>query len=407
MTPNDNEKEFNQPIKPNPDKPATDKPSDQEGLPKVGGSMDKGKSYFKYALFGLIAVSLIYSGFFSSKKTPNNVIDSKQQEKIRPNFESVKTPQISVATTPMASSPEQRPDINPELVKIQKALEELQSEENKLYEMRLKSPIEVYSSSGGSSSTSMNFSTESSDLASPETKSRLPLSQEQISALSRAGVGDDPNSAFMEKNSGISKTPREEAGRIPYFSETVLQGTMIHGLLDSAINSDLPGPIEGHVTQDVYGPTGILLIPKGSKLNGAYNSGLVMGQKRVCVMWSRVTLPNGVYVMLGSPGTDTLGRSGMAADVLETHFWEKFGGATLVSIVGGLVATAGVDEEAGYNSASEYRMMMSNNFQSSANSALLANMNIKNTIHVYQGDKIAAVVSRDLSFHDVLHEENS
>jgi type IV secretion system protein VirB10 len=156
------------------------------------------------------------------------------------------------------------------------------------------------------------------------------------------------------------------------------------------------------VSQDVYGNTGDkLLIPKGSTLIGQYSSGIAMGQQRVFVMWTRLIRPDGVSMMLGSPGTDRLGTAGLGADVLQTHFWERFGGATLVSIVGGLVATAGVSEDAGYNSASDYRMMMADNFQQSANATLLSTVSRKPTIIVYQGSKINVFVNRDLSFHDV------
>ena len=136
-------------------------------------------------------------------------------------------------------------------------------------------------------------------------------------------------------------------------------------------------------------------------MNGIYNSGTLLGQRRVMTMWTRVRRADGVIINLASPGTDSLGASGFDADVLQTHFWERFGGATLVSIVGGLVATAGVSQDAGYNSASDYRMMMSQNFQQTANSQLLAGMNRKPTIVKRHGAAIDVFVNRDLSFHNV------
>ncbi|ATU74109.1 hypothetical protein CT154_16155 [Komagataeibacter xylinus] len=65
----------------------------------------------------------------------------------------------------------------------------------------------------------------------------------------------------------------------PYILQT---GTIIAGALNTKVSSDLPGQIVGHVTQNVYdSPTGrFLLVPQGSTLFGAYNSGISFGQQR-------------------------------------------------------------------------------------------------------------------------------
>ena len=48
--------------------------------------------------------------------------------------------------------------------------------------------------------------------------------------------------------------------------------------------------------------------------------------------WSSLT-PAGVSVALGGIGADALGRSGQTGQV-DTHFWERFGSAALISVFG-------------------------------------------------------------------------
>ena len=50
------------------------------------------------------------------------------------------------------------------------------------------------------------------------------------------------------------------------------------------------------------------------------------------VLWSRAKTPTGVVVTLASPATDSLGRAGFDGEI-DTHFFERFGGALLLSIV--------------------------------------------------------------------------
>ena len=87
---------------------------------------------------------------------------------------------------------------------------------------------------------------------------------------------------------------------------------MIRGVLETGIQSDLPGNVRASVSEDVYSFDGRrVLIPKGTMLTGEYRSGVVRGQSRVLIIWTRMLRADGVSLMLGSYGTDNLGRSGL------------------------------------------------------------------------------------------------
>ena len=97
----------------------------------------------------------------------------------------------------------------------------------------------------------------------------------------------------------------------------ITQGTFISGVLETAINSDLPGMIRAIVDQNVYGRTGqVVVIPKGSRLVGRYNANLTGGQARVFVVWSRLERPDGVVADIGSPGVDGLGVAGLGLSLI-------------------------------------------------------------------------------------------
>ncbi|MFX4581744.1 TrbI/VirB10 family protein, partial [Acinetobacter baumannii] len=68
----------------------------------------------------------------------------------------------------------------------------------------------------------------------------------------------------------------------------VAQGTFIRGVLETAVQSDLPGMVRATVTENVWSFDGRrVLIPAGSRLIGEYKSGIAQGQTRVFVVWTR------------------------------------------------------------------------------------------------------------------------
>lgn len=210
----------------------------------------------------------------------------------------------------------------------------------------------------------------------------------------------DPNKAFLVEASN-SKTEHVYAthyGPLPY---VIGQGKFIFGTLSTAINSDLPGQIAAIVSEDVYGEQGRkILIPKGSQLIGEYRSGLVNNQSRLFVVWTRLKEPNGVDIQIGSPGTDSLGQTGVTG-VVDNHYAARYLGATLIALIGAGAANVGVHGSDEYNSMAAYRQSVSQALASQASDTLNQNINIPPTIHVPQGEKIIVYVNRDLDFSGV------
>jgi type IV secretion system protein VirB10 len=210
---------------------------------------------------------------------------------------------------------------------------------------------------------------------------------------------NNPDAAFINQQDDIVSV---SAKRLAHPELTVPAGELIPAILETAINSELPGMVRAITTQDVYSLSGgNLLIPKGATLVGQFNANVVAGQSRMLVVWNRVQMSNGVMVTLNSPGTDTLGRAGQGADYIDRHFIERFGSSALLSILGAYSANSGVNGQTEYNSESQYRTAISGSFQQASRQALEQGMMIKPTLQINQGTRINVFVAHDLDFNGV------
>lgn len=185
------------------------------------------------------------------------------------------------------------------------------------------------------------------------------------------------------------------AGRLGNAAFTVPEGTVLAGTLETALNSDLPGHVRAVVSRNVTSFDGSrVLIPKGSRLVGQYQSNLAVGQQRTFIIWERLIRPDGVTIALASPGTDSLGRAGVTGKV-DGHFMRRFGAALLLSVI---------DAGSRAISASSGNIVIAGGAggaSSAASAGLQNDLSIPPTIKVAQGTAIRIFLNRDLDFSDV------
>lgn len=173
---------------------------------------------------------------------------------------------------------------------------------------------------------------------------------------------------------------------------TVTQGTLIPAVLETAIDTDVPGFVRAVVSTDVRSFDGSqVLIPRSSRLVGQYKSGLSAGQKRAYVIWTRLIRPDGVSVDIASPAVGFGGETGLKGKV-DSHFFERFGSSMLLSVIGGIPALIG-------NSAS---VIVGGGGQSAAAAAIGQSGQISPTVRVRQGQPIRVFTSKDLDFSKVM-----
>lgn len=188
----------------------------------------------------------------------------------------------------------------------------------------------------------------------------------------------------------------------------ITEGTMVPCVLQTAIDSTLPGLVTCVVPIDIRGSTGdVVLLDRGTKIVGQIQTGLMQGQNRVFVDWTRAETPDHVIVTLDSPGSDELGRAGLPG-AIDNHFWERFGGALMLTLVqGGLdAATIEAAGQGNANSSTQqaglgFVYAAQSNGQSVANTALQNTINIAPTLTKNQGDTVSLIVAHDLDFSSV------
>ena len=243
-------------------------------------------------------------------------------------------------------------------------------------------------------------------------------------ATDAAAKEDDQNIAFLNAH-GSQKVAGEKVEKIERVDALVPAGTLVHGVLETAIQSDLAGSIRAITSEDVYSFDGRrILIPAGTRLIGEYKSGIKTGQVRVFVIWTRMLTPNGISANLGSTGTDGLGRGGMTGDV-DNHYAERFGAATALTFIG---AGASFFSSWGFGAGGQATQSQSSttnaagvtvtvttqdlsvqarqkaadasaqSLQKMAEDTLQEYLKIPPTIHVDQGEPIVIFLRRDLDF---------
>lgn len=258
-------------------------------------------------------------------------------------------------------------------------------------EARLHSPMLIYDASGHD---------ETPPAAKPVPADPLaPLLAAQLQGATAAqGQHQDhgtPSEGYAERTQAFAKAAFDQApdaasARRISMDNRIAEGKMLAATLETAIDSDLPGKLRAVVTADVWSEDGSRrLVRKGSRLIGDYRSGLVRGQTRVFVIWTRLLEPDGTDIAIGSPGTDDLGRAGLTGTI-DRHFAERFGAAFLLSLIGSATTAS--------QGGSTFVINTSQGFGQVAQESLQDSINIPPTIIVDQGAPVQVFVARDLVF---------
>jgi type IV secretion system protein VirB10 len=241
---------------------------------------------------------------------------------------------------------------------------------------RLRAPAVVFDNGPAAGAGNMAMA-QAGPLAAPATTTRQ----------SREGLS--PEELFAERVSGRADTATADRMNNP--ATTVAQGTLMTAVLETAINSDLPGYVRAVISQDVKSYDGRrVLIPRGAHLIGEYKSGLAVGQSRAYILWTRLLRPDGVSIALASPATDYSGQNGLGGKV-DGHFMKRFGAAILLSVIGAAGQAVG-----GGNGT-----VVLAGPQAAVSAGAQRDMNIPPTVKVGLGQPIRVFTARDLDFSSV------
>ncbi len=357
----------------------------ERGIPEVATSTRQNN--WPVGGFGITIVALLL--WFINKpdgdSQPQLTDPTPQEFSVPTRFDPPNMPEPSATDTAAIATASARIDPYQREFEVElqrRALREAEAAQ-KLAEQRRRSPILVFDQKTAAASPS---------IASPAFAGAVPAEAQASDPTVT------PSEAFAARI-GDERTATASALFVQNPSTLLAQGSLIRGVLETAIQSDLPGLTRAEVSHDVYSFDGSrLLIPKGSRLIGKYQSGLLRGQTRVFVIWTRLLRPDGASIQIGSPGTDLLGRAGLAGEV-DRHFFEIFGASILLSLIdGGIqVAAASVSN----TNTSTTINQGGNDISRAAEIALRDSINIPPTIHIDQGSPIQVFVAKDLDFINV------
>ena len=124
-------------------------------------------------------------------------------------------------------------------------------------------------------------------------------------------------------------------------------GSIIPGIFITGVKSTLPGRMIGQVRENVYDSTtgNHLLIPKGARLLGMYDSNVTFGQDRIMIIWERIIFPSGKSIQLDRfVGTDLSGYAGVTGKV-NNHYGKLLTSVVLSSIIGAGTAIVTNDDD--------------------------------------------------------------
>ncbi|MDR1648999.1 MAG: hypothetical protein LBR71_01955 [Synergistaceae bacterium] len=234
-----------------------------------------------------------------------------------------------------------------------------------------------------------------------------------LAALLQQGQTPDANGQAQKQdflrgaNGGGSLTPQGYSDSLPVpqqFPYELKAGTIIPGVLLTGINSDLPGSVIAQVSENVWDTaTGkYILIPKGTRILGVYDSRVSFGQRRILLVWNRLVFPNGTTLdIAGSPGVDQAGYSGLSGKVNE-HWGTMLKSALLASV---FVAGAEIVYDSDSSGNSENKSPRDVAAESAAGSIIDMGTKVMNkaadiqpTITIRPGKKMGIFVQKDVVF---------
>jgi type IV secretion system protein VirB10 len=217
-----------------------------------------------------------------------------------------------------------------------------------------------------------------------------PIAPSTASPVAASTEGAAPTE--LDQLRHVSAIGQARARRLGDRSFLILAGTSLPCILQTALDTSTPGFVSCVIPQDVYSENGaVVLLEKGTKVLGEYRSSLKAGQTRLFVLWTRAVTPNGVALDLASPASDALGRAGFDGDI-DRHFWERFGGALLLSIV-----DDGAAAVASKNGALETLRLPSD----AASVALEHSIDLPPTLKKAPGSEVAIFAAQDFDFSGV------
>lgn len=376
------------------------------GIPSVAGKKTSPAKNRNLALMAALVVLMLVCiafGFYQKHSARN--APPKQQEQAAPMFSG------RTLTLPPLSQI-QPPEPQPAPVVIKESAEPKPEKESGL----IQEPPAIQMRQTGNGPM-VNGTKEKPEPTLAEKRNMAPMMAESAS-LKDADVDDGKGLASTLRDEGFdSGTGRSSGGKLggllssvstPPTNATMMpdrnlllpKGTFIDCVLETKLDTTVPGMTSCVIPRDVYSANGrVLLIERGSKAIGEYKGAVENGLNRIFVLWTQIQTPKGVRVNIDSPATDALGGSGMAGEI-DFHWWARFGNALLFTLIQDgfdFAMTKQTENNGGVN----YYQNSEDGMNQIIQEAMRQSGNIPPTLTKNQGERVGIFVARDVDFSKV------
>lgn len=376
------------------------------GIPSVAGKKSSPAKNRNLALMAALVVLMLVCiafGFYHKHSARN--APPKQQEQAAPMFSG------RTLTLPPLSQI-QPPEPQPAPVVIKESAEPKPERESGL----IQEPPAIQMRQTGNGPM-VNSTKEKPEPTLAEKRNMAPMMAESAS-LKDADVDDGKGLASTLRDEGFdSGTGRSSGGKLggllssvstPPTNATMMpdrnlllpKGTFIDCVLETKLDTTVPGMTSCVIPRDVYSANGrVLLIERGSKAIGEYKGAVENGLNRIFVLWTQIQTPKGVRVNIDSPATDALGGSGMAGEI-DFHWWARFGNALLFTLIQDGFDFA-MTKQSENNGGVNYYQNSEDGMNQIIQEAMRQSGNIPPTLTKNQGERVGIFVARDVDFSKV------
>ena len=376
------------------------------GIPSVAGKKSSPAKNRNLALMAALVVLMLVCiafGFYHKHSARN--APPKQQEQATPMFSG------RTFTLPPLSQI-QPPEPQPAPVVIKESAEPKPERESGL----IQEPPAIQMRQTGNGPM-VNSTKEKPEPTLAEKRNMAPMMAESAS-LKDADVDDGKGLASTLRDEGFdSGTGRSSGGKLggllssvstPPTNATMMpdrnlllpKGTFIDCVLETKLDTTVPGMTSCVIPRDVYSANGrVLLIERGSKAIGEYKGAVENGLNRIFVLWTQIQTPKGVRVNIDSPATDALGGSGMAGEI-DFHWWARFGNALLFTLIQDGFDFA-MTKQSENNGGVNYYQNSEDGMNQIIQEAMRQSGNIPPTLTKNQGERVGIFVARDVDFSKV------
>lgn len=376
------------------------------GIPSVAGKKSSPAKNRNLALMAALVVLMLVCiafGFYHKHSARN--APPKQQEQATPMFSG------RTLTLPPLSQI-QPPEPQPAPVVIKESAEPKPERESGL----IQEPPAIQMRQTGNGPM-VNSTKEKPEPTLAEKRNMAPMMAESAS-LKDADVDDGKGLASTLRDEGFDSgtgrssdgklggllssvsTPPTNATMMPDRNLLLPKGTFIDCVLETKLDTTVPGMTSCVIPRDVYSANGrVLLIERGSKAIGEYKGAVENGLNRIFVLWTQIQTPKGVRVNIDSPATDALGGSGMAGEI-DFHWWARFGNALLFTLIQDGFDFA-MTKQSENNGGVNYYQNSEDGMNQIIQEAMRQSGNIPPTLTKNQGERVGIFVARDVDFSKV------